>query len=323
MGFWSGFAQGWEAESERIERRKLFFDEQKERRMGTLAEIMARRQASGGGGGGSGGGTTGVSDVGSVDHNTDVLLNYNVDPDTIASVTAKGPKALQVMVDTISETAKNPAALTPTTFQSIADSIVSTVNSGETVDPKSLAAEYLGEDFAGSLTEEDVKYLDLLAGPTDTNEVSSTYVPAEPYDVNKANQIISTANETLRGAVAQELAVVEDQISQLPTDAAESQTLSDRARDLNTALLELKEGNPVGAIQAFGQDKAYNIIAPYLEQDPELANAPAGLLGVWGNVVPRSFGSYEEAQAAIDRNELQEGQMVRINGKVERVTFGD
>lgn len=323
MGFWSGFAQGWEAESERIERRKLFFDEQKERRMGTLAEIMTRRQASGGGGGGSGGGTTGVSDVGSVDHNTDVLLNYNVDPDTIASVTAKGPKALQLMVDTISETAKNPAALTPATFQSIADGIVSTVNSGETVDPKSLAAEYLGDDFASSLTEEDVKYLDLLAGPTNTNEVSSTYVPAEPYDVAKANQIIGAANETLRGAVAQELAVVEDQISQLPTDAAESQTLSDRARDLNTALLELKEGNPVGAIQAFGQDKAYNIIAPYLEQDPELANAPAGLLGVWGNVVPRSFNSPEEVQAAIDRGELQEGQKVRINGRVIPVTFGD
>lgn len=323
MGFWSGFAQGWEAESERIERRKLFFDEQKERRIGTLAEIMNRRQASGGGGGGSGGGTTGVSDVGSVDHNTDVLLNYNVDPDTIASVTAKGPKALQLMVDTISETAKNPAALTPATFQSIADGIVSTVDSGETVDPKSLAAEYLGDDFASSLTEEDVKYLELLSGPTDTNEVSSTYVPAEPYDVTKANQIIGAANETLRGAVAQELAVVEDQISQLPTDATNSQELSDRARDLNTALLELKEGNPVGAIQAFGQDKAYNIIAPYLEQDPELANAPAGLLGVWGNVVPRSFGSYEEAQAAIDRNELQEGQKVRINGRVIPVTFGD
>lgn len=323
MGFWSGFAQGWEAESERIERRKLFFDEQKERRIGTLAEIMNRRQASGGGGGGSGGGTTGVSDVGSVDHNTDVLLNYNVDPDTIASVTAKGPKALQLMVDTISETAKNPAALTPATFQSIADGIVSTVDSGETVDPKSLAAEYLGDDFASSLTEEDVKYLELLSGPTDTNEVSSTYVPAEPYDVTKANQIIGAANETLRGAVAQELAVVEDQISQLPTDATNSQELSDRARDLNTALLELKEGNPVGAIQAFGQDKAYNIIAPYLEQDPELANAPAGLLGVWGNVVPPSFNSPEEVQAAIDRGELQEGQKVRINGRVIPVTFGD
>lgn len=323
MGFWSGFAQGWEAESERIERRKIFLDEQKERRMGTLAEIMTRRAAAGLGGGGSGGGTTGVSDVGSVDHNTSVLSNYNVDPDLIASIAAKGPKALQLMVDTISETAKNPAALTPTTFQSIADGIVSTVTSGEAYDPKAVAAEYIGEDFASSLTEEDIKILELTAGGGPVNEVSSTYIPAEPYDVNKANQIVGAANETLRGAIAQELAVVEDQISQLPTDATESQSLSDRARDLNTALLELKEGNPVGAIQAFGQDKAYNIIAPYLEQDPELANAPAGLLGVWGNVIPRSFGSYEEAQAAIDRNELQEGQMVRINGKVERVTFGD
>lgn len=283
MGFWRGFAQGWEAESERIERRKLFQQELNEKRVGTLAELatrMGRRTTNGPGGTGD------DATPNSVDHNLQVLTNYGVDPDTISTVAAKGGHALQAMVDTIKETAKNPAALNPATFSSIAESIVVTTSANEPIDPKAIAESIYGAEYAESMSPEDLNYIAAMGGGNQPSvEVSVPYIAPEPFDVAKAGQIITAANQTLRGTVAQERALIEDQLSSLPADAAERQGLSERAAQLDIAIAELDEDNPVGAIQILGQEKAYQIIEPYLVQDPELANAPTGLLGIWGTVI--------------------------------------
>jgi hypothetical protein len=283
-GFWSGFAQGWKDEGDRIERRKLFLDEQKESRIATLTELAARRGTTPANSAkGSGGQDIGLP--GGVDHNTEVLMNYGYDADTIAKLAADGPYALQAAVDVTAEAAKNKATLTPTFFSSVADSIVVTVNAGEEVDAKALAAQYYGDEFANSLGEDDLAFLGATASRPASTSVTSTYVPEEPFSVEKANQIIGAANQTLRGAISQERAQIEDQISQLPEDDALLGTLSKRAAQLDSAIAELDEDNPVGAIQMYGQEQAYKIIEPYLAQDPELANAPPGLLGVWGSII--------------------------------------
>jgi hypothetical protein len=283
-GFWSGFAQGWKDEGDRIERRKLFLDEQKESRIATLTELAARRGTTPAN---SARGSNGqdIGAPGGIDHNTEVLLNYGYSTEKIAELTAKGPHALQAVVDTTAETIKNKGSITPTLLDTIADSVVVTVNAGEPVDPKALAAQYYGDEFANSLGEDDLAFLGATASRPPSTSVTSTYIPDEPYSVEKANQIVGAANQTLRGAISQERAQIEDQISQLPEDDAMLGTLSKRAAELDSAIAELDEDNPVGAIQMYGQEQAYKIIEPYLAQDPELANAPPGLLGVWGSVI--------------------------------------
>jgi hypothetical protein len=268
----------------------MFLDEQKESRIATLTELAARRGTTPANSArGSGG--QGIGLPGGVDHNTEVLMNYGYDADTIAKLAADGPYALQAAVDVTAEAAKNKAMLTPTLFTSIADGIVVTVNAGEQVDPKEFAAQYFGEDFASTLDEGDLTLLGTAAARPASTSVTSTYVPDEPYSVEKANQIIGAANQTLRGAISQGLAQVEDQISRLPKGDAGLKTLSARAVRLDSALKELAEDNPVGAIQMYGQEQAYKIIEPYLAQDPELANAPPGILGVWGSVINQPQGT--------------------------------
>lgn len=312
-GFWSGFAQGWKDEGDRIERRKLFLDEQKEGRIATLTELAARRGTTPANSAkGSGGQDIGLP--GGVDHNTEVLMNYGYDADTIAKLAADGPYALQAAVDVTAEAAKNKAMLTPTLFTSIADGIVVTVNAGESVDPKEFAAQYYGEEFASTLDEGDLAFLGTAAARPASTSVTSTYVPDEPYSVEKANQVVDAANKDLRGQIAYERDQIENQISQLPEDDASLAALSGRGRDLDMALKELDEDNPVGAMQLYGREKSLAIIQPYLEDDPELAAAPTGLLGVWGTLIPKQFTSFEEADAAIASGAVPIGATFYVNG---------
>lgn len=298
-GFFAGFAQGWEAESERIERRKLFMEEQKAGRVNTLAELISRRGGSASrSGGGSGGGE--ADSPNSADHNMQVLQNYGYTPEQIAKLNAKGPYALQAAVATTQEVAKNKAAITPTLFDSISDSIVVTVDAGEEVDPKEFAAQLYGEDFAESMSPEDAAYLGALGSATPTAQVTSTFVPEEPYDVAKANQVINAANEALKGTLSEKRSEFTRMATDQTLDQNDRTLAAEQAAQIGIAMDELETGNAMPGIRLVGAE----IIQPYLDQDPELRNAPPGILGNWGMVIG------QEEEAAPQEDPAQQGPQV-------------
>ena len=319
-GFWSGFAQGWEAESERIERRKLFMEEQKAGRVNTLAELIARRGGAGRRSSGGGGGEGESATPNSVEHNTEVLLNYGYTPDQIASLTAQGPYALQAAAETTSKVVENKGQLTPSLFDSISKSIVVTVDAGEEVDPEAFAAELFGPEFAETLSPEDTAYLGALGEAQPSVQVTSTFIPEEPYDVAKANQVVDAANDALAGTLEARRGQLSDMLQGGDISQEDSAMIAEELAEVGKAIDELKTGNAVPGIRLVGAD----IIQPYLDQDPELRNAPPGILGNWGMVINQnqgqpqntnSFNSAEEARAAIQSGQIPRGATFFINGE--------
>lgn len=315
MGFAKGFAQGWEAESERIERRKLFQQELNEKRIGTLAEVVSRRKAMGLGT--TEGGTPSV-DISS-EHYNNVLLSYGMEPKAIADLTARGGVyGLQAAAEVI---AANPDAVwTPEHLNKLPQAIIVTQpKGGGPVDVNAVANELYGPDFLATISPEQKALLDLESMPVSAApQVTSTFRPVEPVRTEVVNQTVQAANETLVAELTSRREEADERSRSL---TGEDQAVAiQEAMTFDNLIKEVEKGNIMPGIQAVGGD----IIGPYLENNPQLKSRPE-LLGPWKFAAEaylrppepqvqsvktgggNSFNTKEEALAAIKNGQIPSG----------------
>lgn len=275
MGFWSGFAQGWEAESERIERRKLFQQEQTEKRMGTLAELISKgygRAAQGLPGAGEGDATPA-----SAEHYMTALGRYGMTPEQVAKINSEGGVyGLKAATDLLEQNQEN---LTPELLNRIPDAIVVTPRAaGGSIDPQALSEQIFGPDFYSSLEPDQRAILDLQA--TAANQPAEPFVTTvlptpKPINSEVINGTVKAANDTLMVELAARKAEA-DQMAASTEDPDQKGMALMEATRLEGLMTQVQEGNPLPAIQEVGQD----IIGPYLENNPMLKQNPA-VLGPW------------------------------------------
>jgi hypothetical protein len=327
MGFWSGFAQGWEAESERIERRKLFQEELKDKRTGTLAELMTRIGRPSTAGSGLGDDATPTA---SPKHYEDTLISYGMKPEQIAKLNAKGGVyALSAAVDTIKEynTADNP--FTPEHFERLTDSIIVTQNEGSELNPQTLAEQLYGPDFWAELEPDQQMVLEVSAQQgTPAPSVSSTFIPDEPFRTETAASIVKQANDTLMVDLTAKEEELQTQYSQ-----TQDPVLAQQLAEIASAKTALENGNIAPGVALVGSE----VIGPFLENEPRL-KSNTGLLGPWKSaadaylnpdqtqeaMAPRKeYVTAEEVQSDIDAGLLREGDVVIINGQEVPIQFGD
>lgn len=275
MGFWAGFARGWEAESERIERRKLFQQEQTEKRMGTLAELIAK--GYGRSSGTSGSGNDGEGAVASADHYMTALGRYGMNPDQVAQINSEGGVyGLKAAVDLLEQNQEN---LTPELLNRIPEAIVVTPrSSGGSIDPQALSEQIFGPDFYSSLEPDQRAILDLQATAANQEQepfVTTVLPTPKPINSEVINGTIKAANDTLMVELAARKAEADQRASATENADEKGMALREASR-LEGLMNSVKDGNPLPAIQEVGQD----IIGPYLENNPMLKENPA-VLGPW------------------------------------------
>jgi hypothetical protein len=333
MGFWSGFAKGWEAESERIERRKLFQQELKDKRAGTLAELVTRMGRSGATSAGAGQDATPNLNP---KHLEETLITYGMKPEQIATLNAKGGAyALGAAVDTIKEynTAENP--FTPAHFERLTDSIVVTQNEGTPLDPKALSEQLFGPDYWATLEPDQQMIIELNAQQgAPAPSVTSTFIPDEPFRQETANQIVDAATETLMVDLVNKEEELQAQFANMP-EGDEKAILAQELSQVAAAKTALENGNIAPGIAMVGSE----VIGPYLENYPRLKEN-TGLLGPWKGAADaylgggqdqtqealtpaKQYSNPEQVQADIDAGLLQEGDIVIINGQEVPIQFGD
>lgn len=333
MSFWSGFAKGWEAESERIERRKLFQQELTEKRAGTLAELVTRMGRSGATSAGAGQDATPNLNP---QHLEETLVTYGMTPEQIAKLNAKGGAyALGAAVETIKEynTAENP--FTPAHFERLTDSIVVTQNEGTPLDPKALSEQLFGPDYWATLEPDQQMIIELNAQQNaPAPSVTSTFIPDEPFRQETANQIVDAATETLMVDLVNKEEELQTQFANMP-EGDEKAILAQELSQVAAAKTALENGNIAPGIAMVGSE----VIGPYLENNPRL-KSNTGLLGPWKGAADaylgggqdqtqealapaKQYSSPDQVQADINSGLLQEGDVVIINGQEVVVQFGD
>lgn len=305
MGFWSGFAQGWEAESERIERRKLFQQEQRDKRVGVLAELINK------GYGRAAGGIPGAGESdatpASADHYITVLGKYGMTPEQVGKINSEGGVyGLQAAVQVIQD---NEGMITPELLARIPDSIVVTQRDGGTVNPETLAENLFGPDFMGSLEPEQKAILDLTATQAGVAEpyVTTTFNQPEPVKPTDVNQVIDIANQSLMSQLVAKQREAEERSKSAATPEEQAAAIAEASR-FEALQTQVENGNVVPAIEAVGA----SVIGPYLENNPQLKANPE-LLGPWGGVAQQYLEQLSGPQVG-DTDIGPDGQEYRFLG---------
>lgn len=293
MGFWSGFAQGWEAESERIERRKIFQQEQSERRVATLGELIpkfTRGAALGTAATRSGGDDATPA---SSDHLGKLLIKSGASPEMVASLDAEGGAyALNAAWEAAQEVQKAGQPMTPELFTRIQDSIVVTASQGEQYDAKTIIEMVYGPEALSEFEPDDINLLDMqiAAQGSPAPQVSSTFNVQEPIKAETINQTVTAANGTLMDALVSRQREYE-QMAKDPANAGQQAVFIGKAQDMEALQAQVKEGNVLPAIEVVGAD----IIGPYLENNPQLKANPE-LLGSWSTAAQKYLQAGQETQ---------------------------
>lgn len=277
-GFLAGFAQGWQAESDRIEKRKMFEEELKLKRETTLLELAPKYAASrgftggsSGSGGGSGGGLQPKS------HYEQWLAGMGVSPDKIATISSKGgATALADFKDFIEDGRDKERPWTPEELDAAADSAIVTVIEGGKVD---------FTDFVGgfgmtmdSLSPDIRARLDLVGTRPTSVQTDFTYQRSKPLgleDVSRAEQMITSRAVPY---LTERLVAAKERMSGDPEGAMAS---TQEAAMLEEAVTALENENPVKAIkilQEMDPSIVGGIISGVLENEPRVAQVN---LGVW------------------------------------------
>lgn len=293
MGFWSGFAQGWEAESERIERRKLFQQEQREKRVGTLAELIAKGYGRAAGGV-SGAGESDATPA-SAEHYMTALGKYNMSSDDVARINAEGGVyGLKAALDVIQE---NEGMITPELLARIPDAIVVTQREGGQVDARTISDSIFGPDFYGELEPEDQAILELTAAQASQAQapyVTTTLNVPEPVKPETINQTVTAANNTLMDTLVARQREFE-RMANDPANETQKEKFIAQAQDMEALQAQVKEGNILPALDVVGAD----IIGPYLENNPQLKANPE-LLGSWSTAAKQYLQASEIPVGTVD-----------------------
>lgn len=327
-GFWSGFAQGWEAESERIERRKLFQQEQKERRLSTLGELLPKlkRGAALGGSGGDDATPTSSEQLGKL------IIKAGGSPEMVASLDGEGgATALNVAWQAIQKVRESGQPITPELFTQIQDSIVVTKRQGQALDLDALLDQMYGPEFSSSLSPDERMLLEMqmeAAQGSQEPEVGSTFIPPEPVKPEEIKSTVELMNSTLMARLADQKAIYDNRSVDINLSSDEQSKAAEEASKLEAMMKQVEAGNVISAANTYGQD----IIGPILQNNPLLAKQPA-LLGPWAPIAERytsgetqeeqpiqsseglSFESVEEAKAAQKAGQIPPGAIFYINGE--------
>lgn len=339
-GFWSGFAKGWEAESERIERRKLFQQELNEKRVATLADLYPKlaRARAGVGTGGTGDDATPSTDPASAEHNRQFLLNAGYTPAQIAELNSKGGVyALQAAVDATSKYNKPENPFTDTTRNMVVDSIVVTQAERGEVPSVDEVAEMLGmPDLMANLEPDQRAILDLME--TEANQpqapyVSSTFTGApEPIRLEEANQATAIVEKTMLTLLAQKKAEAEALVREATDSGVKEQAVMDADR-YSKAMEELKAGNTLPAAEIVGIDA----IGPLLENNPRF-KTNTGVFGPYAHIAdaylqggqpvpeakaPKAYTDRAQIEADVNAGLLQDGDIVIFEGKAQPINLVD
>jgi hypothetical protein len=254
-GFWAGFGQGFQAEMDRAERRKMFMDEQKERRTQTFLQLaLSRGQGAGGGSGGGEGSESGKVDV---DAYTTALVEMGADSEKIAQIVAEDPsgQALAKIYDEyngLSPDIPRSAEL----LSKMVDGTVVGVQMGEPIDFESIYAA------AGvELSPEELQLAEIAGRPGPAKVTTLTTVtPQKPLSPSEQNAAAKPFQDVLANELKrQELAL--------------RSTNPDQAMLFEQASNDLAEGVVTTGLQLVGTE----IFQPMFEQNPELLNANLGL----------------------------------------------
>lgn len=326
MGVWEGV---WLALQDRDEQRRIkedreferekFATELKERRRNALLPELLKRR--------------GESDlsVGEAEHHLRTLKAMGASDETIASVGGYGASALAEAVELVKSQQEKFAGTTlefgPANIDALLSSAVTTTTPGNQPDWESAMAIY-------GLTEEDleteitagVTYRDALAKAlTSEPTVRTTFIEqpmGKPLTPTEVSTIQSSAAENLtdtlmdeKRRVAEEIRFMNEKLaSGEPTSEEvlrEQKRKNERLLALGRAEEALKAGAPGLAVELVGGQA----IMPFLMNNPvalEYSFGPA-----WDSSIRKySFTSEDEAREAERKEQVKEGDIIIINGKI-------
>ncbi len=317
-GFWAGFGQGWQAESDRIERRKLFMDEQKERRKEMILDLAIR--TGGAGLGGRASGTDAEDTTPNPNAVMESLVNLGVAESAVARVMSEDPtgQAGAALIKELEKRADPNIPFTPEFATSIAENYVIDVQQGQATDWDSVFATYGIDDpeMAAAL------------GNIPPKNVVTTYpgkIPNKPLTQSEINQGIQNLNDTLLTKLYEGKAYWDQYIDSNPEAA-------DKASEFQLAIDSIeKNKNPAPGRALVGGEMMQALV----ENDHRFAEVN---LGPWGNisqyqeqaptetqpaaeVAPtkaapiRQFATEGEVRAAYEAGQLKVGDVVMINGE--------
>lgn len=313
MGFWSGFAQGYTAEKDRIEARKQYQDALDLKKKDMVMQIAQRRAELGMTGDKSGGSSTSAYAAS--------LAGMGVDPDKIARIASEGgPTALKDFRDAVMSAydPKNP--MSPEDLNAFADSTVISVSGGGSVNVDEIANQ------AGvTLDPTEKEYFGLMSSAPASTTVLTPLPKAVGASLDDKKSAIAMATDQLGTSLDDAIYQTNAQIA-ANQDPALAGDLAKRGEELQAAKKALDNGAPGQAISLVGGSALGNIIKdqPSLqnttfgggwdealkgttEQAPQAApQAPAGGL---------SFTTPEEAQAAIDAGKVPPHGLFYVNGQ--------
>jgi len=273
-GFWRGFAQGWHAEMDRQEKRRMFEEEMKMKRETTflsLAPDLIKASGRGlGSSGGSGGGSSSDERF-SAAHLSKVLMGYGASEEQVRELEiGGGQEALRKAVDTLSEV----EGLTNEGLTQFLDSAIHTVYEVGPYDwtphlPKGMTFDDFspeGQSFLTALTPSGVQ-----------RETSFTYQFQKPLSIQEQASMRDLLKEDLQDYLLQRQNEALEAV-RAGGEAGLNVSLED-SQAIDNALESLKNGSFYGAIEVLtkrDENFGREFIDKWFEHNPQYAEGYYG-----------------------------------------------
>lgn len=285
-GFMTGFAQGWHAEKDRIEKRKMFEEELKLKREATLLELAPKYASArvGGFGGGTSGGSDGGTSGGQTlpkSHYEQMLAGYGVSADKIATLSSKGDTtALKTFVDFLESGRDKDYPWTAEEVDAAADTAVISVVEGRTVDFSPLMSRF--GMSSSDMSPEGQYMLEQMTQVPGYTKADFTYQRQRPLKREDIDGFINMLDDSLVSVLQREMSVANQAARELP-EGAERTAAAQRAASLEGVIAAAEEGNSYTAVQEvlkdpnLGAEMLAGVLNPVLSYDSRLKGLDLGI----------------------------------------------
>ena len=284
MAFWSGFAQGYTAEKDRIEARKQYQDALDAKKKDMVLQIAQRRaelgMTSGAGDGGEGYKAWSSS-----------LAQMGMDPEKIAKIASEGGMpALKALRDAVVKNydPKNP--MSPEDLNAFADNSFLSISGGGSVDIESLAG-----DAGVTLNPTEQEFFQTMTTTPPSVELLTPLPKAAPVGMDEVNQALTLAKGKAGDVLLEKMSALQKEMAAPNLTPDEARVLAEEFTKYQTAKSNFDNGVINPALELVGQDVMADVIAT----NPRLAESP--LISSFG---VRRFVSEAEAEAAISAGQV-------------------
>ena len=307
MGFWSGFAQGYGEEKDRIEARKQYQDALDLKKKDMAMQIIQRRAELGM--------TKSPEGSSELDASSRALASYGASPAIIASLAKSGgSKALKEAVNIVRQNAD--ANTTPEAINSLLTGITIDVTGGEAVDVEAIAAQ-----GGFTFTPQEAELATLLGTSKQEVEVIPPLKPAKALSLDDIGKAQDLAEANL-GDSLNEAILNNNRAMAAATDDNEKKALVAEGDRLSAAKTDFDQGVKGPARRLVGTNAMSTVIAnfPALADSPiiqsygkdsviETQQAPAVETATTPppqtyTELGKDFATAEEAQAAFDAGQI-------------------